>query len=143
MGGSGSKPKAAKAGSSKKPAAAVPKPAGPGALAAGGGLGAVGASASGANTPSGSGKGKGPATSAPASGDIGQVVESFQATGLDDALDLLDVVNAKTDKASLGTAAAGIERHPERRFKVRRHFVLSLWRVWFGSLVILMNSDVY
>ena len=49
-------------------------------------------------------------------------MESFQATGIDNALDLLDVVNAKTDKASMGTAAATIERHPERRFKVRRHF---------------------
>ncbi|CAG8725712.1 5858_t:CDS:2, partial [Acaulospora colombiana] len=27
------------------------------------------------------------------------------------------VVNAKTDKASVGTMAATIERHPERRFK--------------------------
>jgi len=26
-------------------------------------------------------------------------------------------VNAKTDKASVGQAAAGIERHPERRYK--------------------------
>jgi hypothetical protein len=51
--------------------------------------------------------------------DVGGVVESFQATGIDDALDLLDVVNAKTDKASMGNAAAVIERHPERRFKVR------------------------
>jgi hypothetical protein len=58
---------------------------------------------------------------APADVDVGGVVESFQATGIDDALDLLNVVNAKTDKASMGTAAAGIERHPERRFKVRHH----------------------
>lgn len=40
-------------------------------------------------------------------------VESFAATGLDNALDLLDVVNAKTDKASVGQQAAGIEKHPE------------------------------
>jgi len=143
MGSSGSKPKAPKAGSSKKPAAAVPKPAGPGALAAGGGLGASGASATGANTPSGSGKGKGSAMPAPASADVAAVVESFQATGIDNALDLLDVVNAKTDKASMGTAAAVIERHPERRFKVRRHSYLTFWRVWFPSPIILKSGDVY
>lgn len=40
-------------------------------------------------------------------------VESFSATGIDNALDLLDVVTAKTDKASVGQQAAGIERHPE------------------------------
>ncbi|EJD49055.1 DUF1014-domain-containing protein [Auricularia subglabra TFB-10046 SS5] len=85
---------APKAGAKK----AAPKPqvpAGPGAIAAGGGLGAVD-------------QGKAPED---------DLVESFAATGLDDALDLLDVVNAKTDKASVGQQAAGIERHPERRFK--------------------------
>ncbi|KAF8589709.1 DUF1014-domain-containing protein, partial [Ramaria rubella] len=44
-------------------------------------------------------------------------VESFQATGIDDALELLTIVNAKSDKASVGQQAAGLERHPERRFK--------------------------
>ncbi|KAF9268291.1 DUF1014-domain-containing protein [Marasmius fiardii PR-910] len=44
-------------------------------------------------------------------------IESYAATGIDNALDLLEVVNAKMDKASVGTQAAGIERHPERRFK--------------------------
>jgi hypothetical protein len=39
--------------------------------------------------------------------------EVFSATGIDDALDLLEIVNAKTDKASVGTQAANIERHPE------------------------------
>jgi len=43
--------------------------------------------------------------------------ESYSATGIDNALDLLEVVNAKTDKASVGQKAAGIEKHPERRFK--------------------------
>jgi len=43
--------------------------------------------------------------------------ESFSATGIDNALDLMEVVNAKTDKASVGQQAAGIEKHPERRFK--------------------------
>lgn len=40
-------------------------------------------------------------------------IESYSATGIDNALDLLEVVNAKTDKASVGQQAAGIERHPE------------------------------
>ncbi len=47
-----------------------------------------------------------------------EVVEAFAATGLDDALELLETITAKTDKAAVGTAASGIERHPERRFKV-------------------------
>ncbi|KDQ59743.1 hypothetical protein JAAARDRAFT_126424, partial [Jaapia argillacea MUCL 33604] len=38
---------------------------------------------------------------------------AFSATGIDNALDLLEVVNAKTDKASVGSQAAGLERHPE------------------------------
>lgn len=45
-------------------------------------------------------------------------MESFSATGIDNALDLLEVVNAKTDKASVGQQAAGIERHPEVRANV-------------------------
>lgn len=72
------------------------KPAGPGALSAGGGPDSV------------------------ASNEVNdepEVVESYSATGIDNALDLLEVVNAKTDKASVGQQAAGIERHPERRFK--------------------------
>jgi hypothetical protein len=40
-------------------------------------------------------------------------IESYSATGLDNALDLLDVVTAKMDKASIGQQAAGIEKHPE------------------------------
>jgi hypothetical protein len=40
-------------------------------------------------------------------------VESYVATGLDNALDLMEVVTAKMDKASVGQQAAGIERHPE------------------------------
>lgn len=42
-------------------------------------------------------------------------VESFSATGIDNALDLLEVVTAKMDKASVGSKAAEIERHPEVR----------------------------
>lgn len=67
------------------------KPAGPGAIAAGGG-----------------GLGTAEDEVAPQT-----EVESYAATGLDNALDLLDVVNAKADKASVGQQAANIERHPE------------------------------
>ncbi|KAI3615874.1 hmg-box variant [Moniliophthora roreri] len=92
----GSAAKARNPGAKKK---AAEKPAGPGALAAGGGLDAV------------STKDEKPGTEAP------KEVESYAATGIDNMLDLLEVVNAKTDKASVGAQAAGIERHPERRFK--------------------------
>ncbi|KAF8810043.1 DUF1014-domain-containing protein [Phlegmacium glaucopus] len=87
-----SKPKAAP----KKKATKDAKPAGPGAIAAGGGLS--------------------PEPTNP-TGEEPAVVESYAATGIDNALDLLEVVTAKTDKASVGQQAAGIERHPERRFK--------------------------
>ena len=40
-------------------------------------------------------------------------VESYAATGIDNALDLLEVVTAKMDKASVGQQAADLERHPE------------------------------
>lgn len=72
------------------------------------------------------GKGKGKATeeeeppAAAASGSGGNIdgiVESFSASNLDDALDMLEVVTAKTDKASVGNMASGLEKHPERRFK--------------------------
>ncbi|KAH9842474.1 DUF1014-domain-containing protein [Rhodofomes roseus] len=86
---------APKAGA-KKAAKAV-KPAGPGAIAAGGVLGAE------------PGKEK--------EKEASPEPESFAATGLDNALDLLDVVTAKMDKASVGQRAAGLEQHPERRFK--------------------------
>lgn len=45
-------------------------------------------------------------------------VESFSATGIDNALDLLEVVTAKMDKASVGSKAAEIEKHPEVGFSV-------------------------
>ncbi|KAG8832242.1 hypothetical protein FRC17_001690 [Serendipita sp. 399] len=75
--------------------------------------------------PQTSGKGKGKATEpepepeAPVAGtSIDGMVESFSASNLDDALDLLEnVVNVKTDKAGVGSAANSLERHPERRFK--------------------------
>ncbi|KAF8319444.1 DUF1014-domain-containing protein, partial [Clavulina sp. PMI_390] len=44
-------------------------------------------------------------------------VETFTATGIDDALEMLEIVNAKADKASVGQDASKIEAHPERRFK--------------------------
>ncbi|KAF5353180.1 hypothetical protein D9757_012655 [Collybiopsis confluens] len=96
-----SKPKAApKVGAKKTSVKPQPKPAGPGAIAAGGGLGGADAEE----------KGKG--------GDSEtKEVESYAATGIDNALDLLEVVTAKMDKASVGSQAAGIEKHPERRFK--------------------------
>ncbi|KAF5318110.1 hypothetical protein D9619_012263 [Psilocybe cf. subviscida] len=90
------------AGAKKKAGAPTPKPAGPGAIAAGGGLDAV----AGDDGPTN------PKADAPP-----EEPESFAATGIDNALDLLDVITAKMDKASVGTQAAGLERHPERRFK--------------------------
>lgn len=42
---------------------------------------------------------------------------SFSASGIDDALDALSLATSKTDKASVGSQAAKIETHPERRFK--------------------------
>ena len=72
--------------------APAPKPAGPGAIAAGGGLG----------------------DSSPKLAEVpDEPVESFSATGLDNALDLLSLVTAKTDKASVGQQAAKLETHPE------------------------------
>ena len=76
---------APKAGAKKS----TQKPAGPGAIAAGAGLEAA--------------DDKAPQ----------EEVESYAATGIDNALDLLEAVNAKTDKASVGQQAANIERHPE------------------------------
>jgi len=85
---------APKAGA-KKAGSKAAKPAGPGAIAAGGAL---------ADVPE---KEK----------EVPAEPESFAATGLDNALDLLEVVTAKMDKASVGQRAAGLEQHPERRFK--------------------------
>jgi len=91
---SASKPKATP---SKKKAGASVKPAGPGAIAAGDGMD--------------------PGPSSSKSNEAAAEVESYAATGIDNALDLLEVVTAKTDKASVGQQAAKIEQHPERRFK--------------------------
>ncbi|KAG6900357.1 hypothetical protein C0993_011988 [Termitomyces sp. T159_Od127] len=87
---------APKAGKAKQ----TPRPAGPGAIAAGGGLGALSSAKDNVTVP-----------------EEKKEIESYAATGIDNALDLLEVVTAKMDKASIGQQAAGIERHPERRFK--------------------------
>ncbi|KZV68107.1 DUF1014-domain-containing protein [Peniophora sp. CONT] len=89
---------APKAGAKK--AKPTPKPAGPGAIAAGGGLAAVEAK-----------------EETPTKPEKPEEVESYSATGIDNALDLLEVVTAKMDKASVGSKAGEIEKHPERRFK--------------------------
>jgi len=73
------------------------KPAGPGAIAADGDLS--------------------PELTSSKVEDSESAVESYAATGIDNALDLLEVVTAKMDKASVGQQAADLERHPERRFK--------------------------
>lgn len=92
--------------SAVKPKAAAPRkgkaagkasiPAGPGAIAAGGIA----------------------AASEPAHPkfDEPKEVESFAATGIDNAIDLMEIVTAKMDKASVGQQAAGLERHPEVRY---------------------------
>lgn len=90
-----SKPKV----SPKKNKDPKPKPAGPGAIAA----------SAGGDGPGGGGDG--------GTDEFAREIESYSATGLDNALDLMEVVTAKMDKASVGQQAAGLEKHPERRFK--------------------------
>ncbi|KAJ9105108.1 hypothetical protein QFC20_004395 [Naganishia adeliensis] len=99
-----SKPKATvkKAGTGAAKKKEPIRPAGPGALAAGGGLASVPldeAKTSGKNTP--------------------EEVEAVHlaATGIDQMLEALELVNARTDKDALGAKAGLIEKHPERRFK--------------------------
>lgn len=79
----------------KKP---VEKPAGPGALAAGGGLSSMSLQNS-------------------IEVDSDEPVQELYATGIDSMLEALEIANQKSDKASLGQRAAGIDAHPERRFK--------------------------
>ncbi len=52
-------------------------------------------------------------------GNVYELAESFSASNLDDALDLLEVVNAKTDNDSVGNMASGLEKHPEVGFSVK------------------------
>jgi hypothetical protein len=67
------------------------------------------------------GKKAAPATAQPKNdfgdGDLESGVTSLSASNIDDALDALSIATEKTDKASQGSKAAGLERHPERRFK--------------------------
>lgn len=82
-----SQPSKPKGGANKAGKKAAPKPAGPGALSAGG----INASV--------------------------DKPESFGASGLDDAIDMMSIVGQRSDKASMGAKAGQIEKHPERRFK--------------------------
>ena len=113
-----------KAKAAKKPGPAKKKtdnkPAGPGALAAGGGLG-------------GSKPGDGTEQ------EERKIVEEFSATGIDDALALMEIVTAKTDKASVGQQAAKIETHPE----VNDHWTslcITVHRKFYYSLFELSAS---
>ena len=110
------KPTPNKAGNKKKDT----KPAGPGALSAGGDLDAA--------------EVKEPR-------DEPQEVESFSATGIDNALDLLGVVNAKTDKASVGQQAAGIEKHPEVSVDVGTRTQLTETRPYFPILTAEVQGE--
>ncbi|KAF8496783.1 hypothetical protein F5888DRAFT_1702504 [Russula emetica] len=113
-----------KAGS-KKAASSQSKPAGPGAIAAGG----APAVAPEESTQSSS-----------KNGGEAEEIESFSATGIDNALDLIDVVTAKMDKASLGNqAAVTVEKHPERRFKVLP-FSFSLVLLFIPRLKAAFNA---
>jgi hypothetical protein len=105
------------------------KPAGPGAIAAGGELDSE--------------KGKEKETEI----EPGEPteVESYAATGIDNALDLLDLVTAKMDKASIGQQAAGIEKHPEVRLSsvILKVFSYSLdARCSGGSRLVAMLLDL-
>lgn len=53
----------------------------------------------------------------PGSDGIDGAIQTFNADNIDDALDALDLTTERTDKAALGSKAAAIESHPERRFK--------------------------
>ncbi|KAJ9099924.1 hypothetical protein QFC21_003929 [Naganishia friedmannii] len=99
-----SKPKAtvkkAGAGAAKKKEPI--RPAGPGAIAAGGGISGI---------PLDDGKKSGQDTPEEAA------EVHLAATGIDQMLEALELVNARTDKEALGAKAGLIEKHPERRFK--------------------------
>ena len=100
------KKKASPKAGSKKAA----KPAGPGAIAAAD----AGATES-AEPPSSSKNGGEP-----------EEIESFAATGIDNVLDLVDVVTAKMDKASVGNqAATTVEKHPEVRALIVTELVVA------------------
>ncbi|KAF7972983.1 hypothetical protein HWV62_10625 [Athelia sp. TMB] len=99
------------------------KPAGPGAIAAGG-------VASG-----GSGGGEGMA-------EFEKEIESYSATGLDNAIDLMEVVTAKTDKASVGQAAAGLEKHPEAAYEAYKEQQLPILKDDYPGLRLQQYQDM-
>jgi len=101
--GAAAKKKVAAAPSKKAKEKESARPAGPGALAAGGGLGG---NLDGVSTPSTDGL-----------DDKEKETMHLAATGIDNMLEALELVNAKTDKSSVGAKAGMIEKHPERRFK--------------------------
>lgn len=49
--------------------------------------------------------------------DFDGQVTSFSASNLDDAIEAMSLVNDRDDAASRGSAAASLEKHPERRVK--------------------------
>jgi hypothetical protein len=44
-------------------------------------------------------------------------VESYAASGIDNALELLEIATKGTEANAATTSATGIERHPEKRMK--------------------------
>ncbi|GAA5913830.1 hypothetical protein JCM8208_004764 [Rhodotorula glutinis] len=60
---------------------------------------------------------KAPAIPTFSTSDTNDGPSSFSASGIDDALDALSLATSRTDKAYVGSQAAKIETHPERRFK--------------------------
>lgn len=100
------KKKASPKAGSKKAA----KPAGPGAIAA---------------ADAGAAESAGPPSSSKNGGEP-EEIESFAATGIDNVLDLVDVVTAKMDKASVGNqAATTVEKHPEVRALIVTELVVA------------------
>ena len=67
---------------------------------------------------------KTPAFKGPGGDGIDGAIQSFNADNIDDALDALDLTSERTDKAAMGSKAAAIDSHPERRFKVSRGWLL-------------------
>ena len=55
-----------------------------------------------------------------------EVVESFEVTGLDDTLNPLTIMNAKSEKVSIGQQVASFEWHPECQFKATFEAITSL-----------------
>jgi hypothetical protein len=98
--GAATKKKAAPAPSKKAKEKESARPAGPGALAAGGGLG-------------GNLDGVSNASTNGLDDDTDKETVHLAATGIDNMLEALELVNAKTDKSSVGAKAGMVEKHPE------------------------------